>query len=137
MIIFYLTTTAPAGNTSDGPLMSRTSRWWECSDQRLAEHGDYALAVSENVIVGVFRIMGWSRDHANDDKAVLNLEELPELHALRAWVSRVPHPDWKPDDESPFRYLSTRGAAFSPGQLADAHWQNDPVHDEIHFHSYL
>lgn len=133
MIIFHISSKrVPAGHTADESLMLRTSRWWTCSDKSLVEHGDFALAVSEKIVIGIYRINGWSRDPDEGGKVVLDLEELQPLHPLRAWVGRATPVQRKPGEQVPFKYITMRGAAFAPGLLIEDGVHASLVVDEFH-----
>lgn len=49
------------------------SKWWRISERLLKLEGDLLLAVANNIMVGVFDIVAWSRDDENDGKVVFDL----------------------------------------------------------------
>lgn len=99
--------------------------------------GSYGARRARDIIAGVYRIRGWLRDPNNDNKAVLDLEELPPMHPLQRWIDRESPVQGKSRKRISYQYLTVRGAAFTPGQLITDGVYTDPVQDEVHFLSYL
>lgn len=122
MIAFYVgSTRLPEGHRQGEALIERTSKWWRCSDKLLEEYGDYALAVgADKMIKDVYHIRSWKRDEDNGLQ-VLDLEELPADHRLKAWQHHVAPVARKRGDRNEFKYISVRGAAFVPEQLVSEH----------------
>ncbi|MGN2642499.1 hypothetical protein ACTD5D_41260 [Nocardia takedensis] len=98
----------PQGQLKDESLRDRTSRWWSCSEEKLAQFGDIAFAVEANLVTAVFRITGWKRD-PESGKVALALDELPVNHPAMAWVGLTAPVPWEPGQRQPFKYVSRNG----------------------------
>ncbi|SEB29877.1 hypothetical protein [Arthrobacter woluwensis] len=118
MILFYLSPHKNIpGHTVGEARILRTSRWWTCSDASLAEHGDFALAEEAGIIEGIYEIEGWRRDPNVNNKAVLDLSRLAPGHPMLAWVGRKSPIPRKRGARNNFRYMTIKGAAFTPDGL--------------------
>ncbi|RDI65700.1 hypothetical protein [Nocardia pseudobrasiliensis] len=112
MIEFNVTPTRTASGHQDDAvaqsLRDRTARWWTCSDVKLEQFGDIALAVESNVVTGAFAITSWQREPATG-KVELTLADLPAAHLACGWVGQSAPIPWEPGHRQPFKYVSRKG----------------------------
>jgi hypothetical protein len=79
-------------------------KWWVISDATLNGYADQVLAVADNVIVGVFDVLGWDRDQASSNKVVFDLKSSSEWQ----WVIGQDSPvTWTKGQANPVRKLGT------------------------------
>jgi hypothetical protein len=74
--------------------------WWIISDTTLRDYADQVLAVADNIIVGVFDVLQWRRDPANDNKVVFRLGAAPQWQWLVGQDSPV---TWGKGQANPVR----------------------------------
>jgi hypothetical protein len=114
---------ALAGPAETESLRERTARWWTCSDDKLTQFGDVAFAVEANLVSGVFRITGWSRDPATG-KVELILADPSANDPVRGWIGHAAPVSWEPGQRQPFKYVTRRGLLPQAPTFAYGHDSN-------------
>ena len=101
MIIVNVNKTSPGHVVRESAASS-----WLIAEWRLTRFGDYLVAVERNVVVGVFKIDGWSRDGGPKGPVTFELAEMSAAPA--GLLVGDPSPDpWLAGQRWPVKYLST------------------------------
>lgn len=106
------------GAVTDSQLMSAAHAYWKVSEASIRGYGDYLAAVRDNVIVGVWQILGHAHPDEGGGKVAFKLAPAPERADLvgqevpTPWVRGSANPvklwDHQPDaDESPEKQSAT------------------------------
>ena len=101
MIIVNVNKTSPG----HGVRASAASSWL-IAEWRLNRFGDYLVAVERNVVVGVFKIDGWSRKGGAKGPVTFDLTEVDLAPGAVAVGDPSPDP-WLAGQRWPVKYLST------------------------------
>jgi len=81
MILVNVSRSAVSAVT-DAQLAESARGYWKVSEETIRNYGDHLAAVRDNVIVGIWRIVGHSRPDEAGGKVAFDLEPAPERSDL-------------------------------------------------------
>jgi len=97
------------GAVTEAQLAESSRAHWKVSEESIRGYGDHLAAVRDNVIVGVWRIVGHSRPDEGGGKVAFDLAPAPERSELvgqevpTPWVRGAANPvkfwDYRPDTD--------------------------------------